>query len=231
MCTNRAFDISRSNPKDFLLFIVKMTNNIKQIEKEIKMSKLNDVVLNQLFTEARTVHGFLPEKISDVQIQELYDLVKWAPTAFNGQPARFVFIKTNEGKERLKPALTPGNVPQVESAAVTVIIAFDTQFFEHLPTQFTASNAKALYENNPEAAQTFAMRNSSLQGAYLMMGARALGYDCGAMSGFDAAKVNEAFFPEGRFKANFLMNIGRADIKAIWPRGPRLAFDQVAKII
>lgn len=195
-------------------------------------SKLNDAALNQLFIDGRTVHGFLPDEITDAQIHEIYDLIKWAPTAFNLQAARFVFLKSKEAKARLMPALTPGNVPQVESAGVTVIIAYDTQFYEHLPTQFTAMDAKAIFDKNPEAANIAGFRNGSMQGGYLILGARALGYACGAMSGFDNAKVNAEFFADGRFKSNFLLNIGhQADITKIWPRGPRLAFDQVAQIL
>jgi len=192
---------------------------------------LNQAAMAQLFTDAHTVHGFKPDAVSDEQIKALYDLFKWAPTAFNAQPARFVFIKSQEGKDKLKPALMPGNVPQVQSAAVTVIVAYDTQFFEHLPKQFPAYDAKPLYDSNPVAAESVAFRNSSLQGAYLIMAVRALGLDCGAMSGFDPQKVNEAFFPDGRFKANFLLNIGVADAAGIYPRGPRLEFSEVAKII
>jgi nitroreductase len=194
-------------------------------------SKLSDAALNQLFTEARTVHGFLPEPVSDEQIHQIYDLMKWGPTAFNAQPARYVFLKSAEAKARLKPALTPGNVPQVESAGATIIVAYDVEFFEHFATQFTAIDPKPFYVNNAPLAEATAFRNGSLQGAYLMMAVRALGLDCGAMSGFDIAKVNEEFFPDGKFKANFLLNIGRADTKAIWPRGPRLEFNQVAKIL
>lgn len=194
-------------------------------------NKLNDAGLNQLFLDARTVHGFLPDAVSDAQIHELYDLMKWAPTSMNCQPARFVFLKSKEAKARLLPALSPGNVPQVESAAVTVIIAYDTQFFDHLPTLFPVMDAKPMFAGNADLAQATAFRNGSMQGAYLMLAIRALGLDCGGMSGFDVAKVNAEFFADGQYKANFLVNIGVADTKAIWPRGPRLAFDDVAKIL
>lgn len=194
-------------------------------------TKLNDTALKQLFLDARTVHGFLPEAVSDEQIKEIYELMKWAPTSFNGQHARFVFLKSEQGKARLMPALTPGNVPQVQSAAVTVIVAYDTKFFEHFATQYTASNPTAFFENNAPLAEATAARNGSLQGAYLIMAVRALGLDCGAMSGFDISKVNAEFFADGRYKANFLINIGRAEPSSIWPRGPRLAFDEVAQIL
>lgn len=194
-------------------------------------TQLNHAVLEQLFTQARTVHAFKPEAVSDEKIQALYDLAKWGPTAFNSQPARFVFVKSSEAKEKLLPALGPGNVPQVQSAAVTVIIAQDSKFFEHLPEQFPAYDAKPIFEANPDMAAAAAFRNSSLQGAYLILAARALGLDSGAMSGFDPQKVNEAFFPDGRYKVNFLLNIGIADPAGIHPRGPRLAFKDAAQIV
>ena len=156
-------------------------------------------IQKELFTEARTVHAFKQHDITDEQIQELYELFKWAPTAFNAQPGRYVFIRSDAAKERLLPALSPGNVPQVKSASLTVIVA--------------------------------GLRNSSLQGAFLIMAVRSLGFDCGAMSGFDPAKVNAEFFTDGRYKANFLLNIGVADPAGIYARGPRLVFDDVVQII
>jgi 3-hydroxypropanoate dehydrogenase len=192
---------------------------------------LNDATLNQLFREARTVHAFKDAPVSDEVIHQLYDLLKWGPTAFNAQPARYVFLKTAEAKAKLIPALMPGNVPQVQSAAVTVIVAQDTQFHEHLPTQFPGYDAKPLFDANPVMTEATAARNSSMQGAYLILAARALGLDSGAMSGFNPQAVNEAFFADGRFKANFLINLGVADPAGVHPRGPRLAFDEVAQIL
>ena len=148
---------------------------------------LNNEALNQLFTEARTIHVFQPSTISDEQIKALYNLMKWAPTAFNGQHGRFIFLRSAAAKDRLKPALSPNNIPQVDSAAV--------------------------------------------QGAFLIMAVRALGLDCGAMSGFDAAKVNAIFFPDGRHQVNFLLNIGIADPQGLYPRGPRFDFAEVAEIL
>ena len=194
-------------------------------------TSLNQAAIDQLFIQARTVHAFKPDAVSDEQIKALYDVFKWGPTGFNGQPARFVFIKSQEGKDKLKPALMPNNVPQVETAAVTVIVAYDSKFYEHLPEQFPAYDAKAIYEGNPQLTDVVAFRNSAMQGAYLMLAARALGLDSGAMSGFDGQKVNDAFFPDGRFKVNFLLNLGVADPVGVYPRGPRLGFDQAAKII
>lgn len=194
-------------------------------------TQLSDSTLEQLFTEARTVHAFMPVEVSDSKIQALYDLCKWGPTAFNSQPARFIFVKSPEAREKLKPALMAGNVPQMESAAATVIVAYDSEFYEHLPQQFPNYEAKAIFENNAEAAYATAFRNSSLQGGYLILAARALGLDSGAMSGFDPKKINDTFFPDGRFKVNFLLNIGIADSKGIHPRGPRLRFDEAAQIL
>ena len=192
---------------------------------------LSDDALDQLFRQARTVHAFRPEPVADDTIRQLYDLLKWGPTAFNAQPARYVFVKSAEAKARLIPSLSPGNVPQVQSAAVTVIVAHDTRFPEHLPSQFPGYDAKAVFDANPAMVEPAAFRNSSLQGAYLILAARALGLDCGAMSGFNPQAVNEAFFPDGRLKVNFLLNMGVADPAGIYPRAPRLAFDEVAQIV
>ena len=179
---------------------------------------LNNEALNQLFTEARTIHVFQPSTISDEQIKALYNLMKWAPTAFNGQHGRFIFLRSAAAKDRLKPALSPNNIPQVDSAAVTVIVAYDSQFYEHLPKLFPAFDAKPIYENNADLSHENGFRNSALQGAFLIMAVRALGLDCGAMSGFDAAKVNAIFFPDGRHQVNFLLNIGIADPQGLYPR-------------
>jgi len=192
---------------------------------------LNDTALDQLFRQARTVHAFQPVPVSDDTLRQLYDLLKWGPTAFNAQPGRYVFVKSAEAKAKLLPALSPGNVPQVQSAAVTVIVAHDSRFPEHLPTQFPGYDAKAVFDANPAMVEPAAFRNSSLQGAYLILAARALGLDTGAMSGFNPQAVNEAFFPDGRFKTNFLLNIGVADPAGVYPRAPRLSFEQAAQIL
>ena len=197
----------------------------------MSLNVLSDATLDQLFRQARTVHAFKPEAVSDDTIRQLYDLLKWGPTAFNGQPGRYVFVKSAEAKAKLLPALSPGNVPQVQSAAVTVIVAHDSRFPEHLPTQFPGYDAKAVFDANPAMVEPAAFRNSSLQGAYLILAARALGLDTGAMSGFNPQAVNEAFFPDGRFKTNFLLNIGVADPAGVYPRAPRLSFEQAAQIL
>jgi nitroreductase len=190
-----------------------------------------DAALDQIFRAARTAHGFLPDPIPDATLHALHDLLKWGPTAFNSQPARFVFLRSAAAKARLKPALSPTNVEQTLAAPVTVILATDTRFFDHLPTQFPAYDARPIYVNNPALALATANRNGTLQGAYLIIAARALGLDCGPMSGFDAAAVDAAFFPDGQFKANFLINLGIADVAKTYPRGPRLSFAEAAEIL
>ncbi len=191
----------------------------------------SDATLDQLFRQARTVHAFKDTPVSDATLHQLYDLLKWGPTAFNAQPARYVFVKTAQAKAKLIPALMPNNVPQVQSAAITVIVAQDSRFHEHLPTQFPGYDAKPLFDANPAMTEATATRNSSMQGAYLILAARALGLGVGQMSGFNPQAVNDAFFADGRYKVNFLINLGVADPAGIYPRGPRLAFDEVAQIL
>ena len=187
--------------------------------------------LNRLFRDARTVHAFQPVPVSDETIRQLYDLLKWGPTAFNAQPARYLFLRSPAAKARLRPALSGGNLAQTDAAAVTVIVAQDSRFYEHLPQQFPVYDAKPLFEGNAALTEATAFRNSSLQGAYLILAARSLGLDSGAQSGFDPGKVNAEFFPDGRYQVNFIINLGVADPAGIHPRGPRLDFDQVAQIL
>ncbi len=191
---------------------------------------LSDAALDQLFRSARTVHAFKAEPISDATLHQLYDLLKWGPTAFNAQPARYVFVRSPQAKAKLQPALSAGNVAQTMAAPVTVIVAQDTRFYEHLPQQFPGYDAKPLFEANAALAEATASRNSSLQGAYLILAARALGLDAGPQSGFNADAVNQAFFPDGRYRANFMVNLGHADPAGIYPRAPRLSFHEVAQI-
>jgi nitroreductase len=190
-----------------------------------------DSALDQIFRAARTAHAFGPEPIVDATLRALYELLKWGPTAFNSQPARFVFLRSAEAKARLKPALSAGNIEQTLAAPVTVIVASDMRFFDHLPAQFPAYDARPIYANNAAVAQATALRNGTLQGAYLIIAARALGLDCGPMSGFDAAAVDTAFFPDGQYKTNFLVNLGSADSSKTHPRGPRLSFAEAAEIL
>lgn len=194
-------------------------------------SKLENVAIEQLFGGARTVNRFIDRPVSDATLRELYELLKWGPTAVNSQPGRYVFIRSREEKERLVPALAGGNVEKTLHSPVTIIVAADKRFFDHLPDQFKGFDARPLYEANPELARETALRNSSLQGAYLIMAARALGLDCGPMSGFDAAMVDAAFFPGGEWMTNFLVNLGHGDQQFNFPRGPRLDFDAVARVL
>jgi len=188
-------------------------------------------VLNQAFLEARSFNRFSDRPVSAETLHQLYDLMKWGPTSMNTQPARLLFLTSPEAKERLVPSLSPGNVDKTRAAPVTVIVAQDLDFFEHLPTQFAAYDAKPLFANNAALAESTAFRNSSLQGAYLIIAARLLGLDAGPMSGFDGDKLNAEFFPEGRWRANFLINLGYGDASGNHPRGPRLPFDSVARIL
>lgn len=194
------------------------------------MSALPATALAQLFTEARTHNGFRPEPIPEATLRQLYDLMKWGPTSMNCQPARLVFVTSAAGKERLKPALSPGNLEKTMAAPATVIIASDSRFYEHLPTNFPAYDARPMFEANADLAAATAFRNSSLQGAYLMLAARALGLDCGPMSGFDASKLDAAFFPDGRYKTNFICNLGIGDPGKLYPRGPRFSFEEACSI-
>lgn len=187
--------------------------------------------LQQLFLDARSFNGFVDQDVTDNTIHTLYDIQKWGPTSMNCQPARYVFIKSAGQKQRLVKFLSPGNVEKTLAAPVTAIIATDKAFFQNLPSQFKAYDAKSMFENNIELASSTAFRNASLQGAYFMLAARSLGLDCGPMSGFDSVALNKEFFPEGRFEVNFLLNIGYGDPRKNYPRGPRLAFDETSVIL
>lgn len=186
---------------------------------------------NQVFLEARTFNKFIEKDVSNELIKEVYELAKWGPTSMNCQPGRFIFIKSIEEKEKLKPALMPGNQDKTMVAPVTVIVASDTLFYEQLPSQFPVNpNAKAMFKDNTAISESTMLRNSTLQGAYFIMAARMLGLDCGPMSGFDNKVVDDIFFKNGRYKSNFLINIGFGDSSGNHPRGPRLNFDQIAEI-
>ncbi|MBN7135734.1 malonic semialdehyde reductase [Lysobacter enzymogenes] len=194
------------------------------------MSKvLSDDALDQLFRSART-HNVLGGEISDQTLRQLYDLTKWGPTSANGSPARFVFVKSAEAKEKLRPALSEGNLAKTMAAPVTVIVAHDLEFYEKLPYLFPHDDARSWFAGNDAAINTTAFRNGSLQGAYLILAARALGLDTGAMSGFDNAKVDAAFFAGSKIKSNFLINLGYGDHDKLFPRSPRLPFDEAARI-
>ncbi|HET6979087.1 MAG TPA: malonic semialdehyde reductase [Pyrinomonadaceae bacterium] len=192
---------------------------------------ISDEALVQIFLEARTYNGWLDKPVTDEQLRAIYDLLKWGPTSANSSPARFVFIRSKEAKERLRPTLSPGNVEKTMAAPVTAVVAYDLNFHEHLPRLFHKPAMRDLFASNPEFALETARRNSSLQGAYLIVAARALGLDCGPMSGFDNAKLDEEFFPNSTVKSNFLCNIGYGDASTLMPRLPRLDFDEVSKVL
>ena len=195
------------------------------------MSKIDITSLNQMFLHARTANGFTGQPVPAELLQEVYEIAKFGPTSMNTQPARYVFLTTPQAKARLAPALSAGNVEKTNSAPVTVIIAKDTRFFEHMPTIWHGPNAKEMFEGNVPMAQGTATRGTTLAGAYFMIAARALGLDCGPMSGFDIAKVNAEFFSDGRYQVDFLLNLGYADQSKAFPRNARLSFDQVAVVL
>ncbi|KZE25897.1 3-hydroxypropanoate dehydrogenase [Crenobacter luteus] len=187
--------------------------------------------LEQLFHNARTFTHWQARPVAEATLRQLFDLLKLCPTSANCSPARFVFVASPEAKARLKPCLAPGNVDKTMSAPVTAIVAMDTRFYEHLPQLFPHADAKSWFEGNAALIDATAFRNSSLQGGYLILAARALGLDCGPMSGFDADQLNAEFFPDGRFKANFLVNIGYGDASTLHPRSPRFGFDEACRIL
>ena len=188
--------------------------------------------LDQLFLNARTANGFIDKPVPLSLVEQVYDLAKMGATSMNAQPARFIILHTAPAKERLIPCMSPGNVDKTRSAPVVVIVATDHQFFEHMPLVFpNFPDAKALFEGNAALASATATRNSTLSGAYFMLAARALGLDCGPMSGFDADKVNAEFFPDGRCSVNFILNLGYGDPSKLFPRNPRLRFDQACTVL
>jgi len=194
---------------------------------------LSDAAQDLIFREARTHNVWLPKVVPDELLRRVFDLAKWGPTSANCFPLRVVFVKSAAAKERLRPALSAGNAAKTMAAPVCAIIAYDTRFYELVPTLFPHEPDAITWFTGPgkeTVAGTTAFRNGTLQGAYLMIAARALGLDCGPMSGFDNAKVDAAFFPNGRFRSNFLCNLGYGDDSKLFPRGPRPAFDDVCTI-
>jgi 3-hydroxypropanoate dehydrogenase len=187
--------------------------------------------VDRLFREARTYSSWLPEPVPIELLREAYELARLGPTSANGSPARFVFLTTPGTKALLKPVLAPGNVEKTMAAPVTAIIAWDTEFHENLPRLFPQFDMRALFAGNRALIQETALRNSSLQAAYFMLAARALGLDCGPMSGFDAEKLNAAFFPDGKWKVNLLCNVGYGDPSKLHARNPRLNFEEAAVVL
>src|SRR4051812_21329193 len=187
--------------------------------------------LDTLFREARTHNKWRDEKISDETLRELYEILKFGPTSANSSPARFVFVRTSAGKEKLRPALSSGNTEKTITAPVTVIVAYDPKFYDKLPKLFPHNpDATSWFTSNDSLAATTAFRNGTLQGAYLIMAARAIGLDVGAMSGFDKAKVDEAFFAGTTVKSNFLCNLGHGDASGVFGKLPRLPFEEACSI-
>ena len=187
--------------------------------------------LRLLFTDARSHNGWQDRPVSDTQLQALYDLLKWGPTSANSSPARFYFIRTPAAKEQLKPALSEGNAEKTMAAPVTAIIAYDVEFWRELPKLFPHKDMTGPFKNNPTAAQTAAFRNGTLQGAYFIIAARAIGLDCGPMSGFNNALVDDTFFKNTTLKSNFLCNLGYADTSKIFVRSPRLDFSEACRLL
>ncbi|MDZ5646801.1 malonic semialdehyde reductase [Nitrospirillum sp. BR 11828] len=184
-----------------------------------------------LFRTARTQNGWLDKPVPEALLRELYDLFKFGPTSANASPARVVFVTSPEAKQRLKPALSGNNTEKTMTAPVTAIIGHDLEFYEQLPRLFPHADARSWFTSSEELARTTAFRNGTLQGAYLMLAARSLGLDCGPMSGFDNAKVDAEFFPGGTVKSNFLCNLGYGDPSKVFPRLPRLAFEEACSIV
>jgi 3-hydroxypropanoate dehydrogenase len=184
----------------------------------------------QLFTEARTANGYLPGPVPEDTLRALYDLLKWGPTSANSSPARFVFVTGDAARARLVECMNPGNRPKVQQAPVTVLIGMDLEFHEKLPQLFPHADARSWFVGKPELVAATAFRNSSLQGAYLIMAARSLGLDCGPMSGFDASRVEAEFFAGTSVKINFVCTLGRGDPAKLFPRSPRLAFEEACRI-
>ena len=184
----------------------------------------------QIFTEARTQNGYLDQTVPDSLLHELYELLKWGPTSANCSPARFIFVRSAEAKARLAACMAPGNRAKVNEAPVTAIIGMDMVFFEQLPTLFPHTDARAWFVGKPALIEATAFRNSSLQGAYLLLAARAIGLDCGPMSGFDADALDAAFWAGSTVKTNFVCALGHGNPAKLMPRSPRLAFDQACTL-
>ena len=194
-------------------------------------NRITEQAFDQLFRTARTANAWKNEPVSDETLESIYDIMKFGSTSANSSPMRAVFIKSEEAKARLKPALAAGNVDKVLTAPVTVIFAEDMQFYEHLPFLFPHTDARSWFAGKPDVIFDTAFRNGTLQAAYFMVVARGFGLDCGPMSGFDKAKVDKEFFPDGRFKSNFICSLGYGDHSKTFARSPRFKFSDVCRII
>jgi len=194
-------------------------------------TKISEDALDQIFRQARTHSAWLPTRVSVETLRKAYELARMGPTSANSTPARFVFLESAAAKARLLPALSPLNVEKTKAAPVTAIVAWDTEFHEKLPKLFPHADMRSYFVGNKALIDETAFRNSSLQGGYFILAARAVGLDCGPMSGFDAAKVNAEFFPDGKWKANFLCNLGYGDRGKLFPRNPRLEFEEACRVL
>ena len=194
-------------------------------------SAISKEALQQIFTEARTHHHWTKQPLNDDILKDVYELAKWGPTSVNANPMRILFIKSAAQKELLMPALSGSNVEQCKAAPVVAVIAHDTKFYDHLPKLFPAFDARSMFASNAAASESTAFRNGSLQGAYFMIAARALGLDVGPMSGFDNAKLDEAFFKDSSWRSNFICAMGYGDLEKVYPRGARLTFAEACKIV
>ncbi len=193
---------------------------------------ISEAALAQIFTGARTHNGFLDKPVADDLLRQAVDIAKIGPTSANQSPMRVVFAKSRAAKERLKPALSPGNLDKTMAAPVTAITAYDVKFYEHLPFLMPRADAKSWFDKLPaEQVREVAHKNGTLQVAYLIIALRALGLDTGPMTGFDNEKLDAEFFPDGRFRSNVLINIGYGDHTKLFPRSPRFDFDEIAKIV
>lgn len=194
-------------------------------------TKIGAHALDQIFRHARTHNAWLPKRVPVEALREAYDLARFGPTSANSSPARFVFLESEAAKARLLPALAPLNVEKTKAAPVTAIVAWDVEFYEKLPKLFPHADMRSYFVGNEKLAEETAFRNSTLQGGYFILAARAVGLDCGPMSGFDAAKVNVEFFPDGKWKVNFLCNLGFGDHSKLFPRSPRLTFEEASRVL
>ena len=201
------------------------------LDTTLHPSEISGNALDQLFRQARTHSAWLPERVPTEKLREAYELARLGPTSANSSPARFLFLESEEAKARLLPALAPLNVEKTKAAPVTVIVAWDTEFYEKLPQLFPHADMRSYFVGNQSLIDETAFRNSSLQGGYFILAARAVGLDCGPMSGFDAAKVNAEFFSDGKWKVNFLCNVGYGDRSKLFPRNPRLEFEEACRVL
>ena len=194
-------------------------------------ASIDQACLDRIFVKARTANGFLPTPVAPTLLRQVYELASFGPTSMNTQPTRYVFLQTAEARARVLPAMVPGNLEKTRTAPVTVIVATDMRFYEHMPQVWHKPGGQTMFEGDAGLAAATATRNGTLGAAYFMIAARALGLDCGPMSGVDLAKVNAEFFADGRFKTNFILNLGYGDDSLLFPRNPRLAFEQACTVL